>query len=62
MKRSLKTWHAPLLAVALAIPLAASSAVNLTLDGMNSTLDNGVLKVRLGADGSAQEVWKGGST
>ncbi|SLM61960.1 polysaccharide lyase family protein [Dickeya aquatica] len=60
MKRSLKTWHAPLLAVALAIPLAASSAVNLTLDGMNSTLDNGVLKVRLGADGSAQEVWKGG--
>ncbi|WFN57038.1 polysaccharide lyase family protein [Dickeya lacustris] len=61
MKRSLKTWHAPLLAVALAIPLAASSAVTLTLDGMNSTLDNGLLKVRLGADGSAQEIWKGGN-
>ncbi|GAB7205170.1 hypothetical protein OS21_16600 [Dickeya oryzae] len=61
MMKPLQAWRTPLLTLAFVLPLTATGAVQLTLDGMNSTLDNGLLKVRFGADGSAKEVWKGGT-
>ncbi|QYM92138.1 polysaccharide lyase family protein [Dickeya zeae] len=61
MMKPLQTWRTSLLTLAFVLPLTATGAVQLTLDGMNSTLDNGLLKVRFGADGSAKEVWKGGT-
>ncbi|MCA7013695.1 rhamnogalacturonate lyase [Dickeya dadantii] len=61
MNKPLQAWRTPLLTLIFVLPLTATGAVKLTLDGMNSTLDNGLLKVRFGADGSAKEVWKGGT-
>ncbi|WP_315708317.1 polysaccharide lyase family protein [Brenneria uluponensis] len=66
MMNCLQKWRTPLLVILPLLALApatvlASAPVIMNINGLNSTLDNGLVKFSFGSDGSAQGVWKDGT-